>query len=260
MIDILIKECLPILREFGIGKYAITIGGSRGKGISDSRSDVDFRIYADQLVTGDAWDQAIEKLYAIMDVWRSKGIEIDGVWPRTILEIDESLSGWLSGNLNPIPKEWTVWGYHMPTDIYNQLIVEDPYKIAQGWKERMSNYPEELRQSIFRKHMGRLKYWRNDYHYKSKVVRGDVVFLASLSSSLVHDLMQVLFALNSVYFPGDGINLQYTSAFTIKPENLNDRIKLALYPDSIENRFEEQLNTLIDLIVEVDGLVSPLLK
>ena len=40
-----IDECLPLLKALAKGRYAVTIGGSHGKGISDVRSDIDFRMF-----------------------------------------------------------------------------------------------------------------------------------------------------------------------------------------------------------------------
>ena len=38
----LIDELLPLCRALGEGKYAVSVGGSYGKGIFDRQSDLDF--------------------------------------------------------------------------------------------------------------------------------------------------------------------------------------------------------------------------
>ncbi len=101
-----------------------------------------------------------------------------------------------------------------------------------------------------------LRYWRNDYHYANKVKRSDVVFLAGLSARLVHDIMQVLFALNETYFVGDGQNLDFAEQFTIKPEHLSTRIHAILYPRPCENMFTRQRQALCDMIDEIDRLAA----
>ena len=250
--QLLCQDLLPLFNGIAATeKYAITLGGSHGKGLSDRRSDFDFRVYYDERVELGEWQKIIKELHIFMDKWKKKGVEIDGVWPRSIKEVDEELDRWISGKAVSLATEWSVWGYELLTDIFNQAIVEDPFGVAQGWKDRLSVYPEELKVSILSRYGNSLKYWRNDYHYLNKVVRKDVVFLASLSARLIHDIMQVIYALNHFYFPGDGMNLVYTMNFNIRPENLEERVTKVLYPSAIPNCYEQQYHDLLELIDDV---------
>ena len=54
------------------------------------------------------------------------------------------------------------------------------------------------------------------------------MFLAGMSARLVHDMLQVLFALNECYYVGDGNNLRYLAMFAIKPADVEERITVAL--------------------------------
>ena len=254
MINELIENCLPIIRDLKKGRYSITIGGSIGKGLSDSKSDVDFRLYADDFVD-DMWGKGYDEVKKYMAYWGERGLIIDGVWMRRISEIDESLNKWLSGEIEPEMVDWTVWGYYLPTDIYNQKIVEDPFGIAEEWKTRMNPYPPALRSAIINKHMNRLKYWKSDYHYKNKAERNDIVFLASLSTSLLHDIMQVLCAVNEVYFPGDGHNLTVAEQFASKPSNFEKRIEQILYPET-PDKFLSQYNAMIGMINDIENIIK----
>jgi len=254
MIDELIENCLPMIRGLKKGRYAVTIGGSIGKGLSHSKSDVDFRLYADDFID-DMWGKGYEEAKKYIAYWAERGIIIDGVWMRKIAEIDEPLNKWLAGDTEPEMLEWTVWGYYLPTDIYNQKIIEDPFGIAEDWKKRMEPYPEALKSALINKHINRLKYWKNDYHYKNKADRKDIVFLASLSASLVHDMMQVLCALNGVYFPGDGHNLSVAGNFKFKPDEFEKRIESVLYPES-PDKLLSQYNAIIDLINDIEKTVN----
>ena len=253
--QLLCDDVLPLARRIPTsGRYAIALGGSHGKGLSDISSDFDFRTYYETRVDGDEWQSIIKEMYALMDKWRAKGIEIDGVWPRSVQEIDAALDRWLSGQGTAEPLEWAVWGYHVLTDIYNQVIVEDPCGIAQRWKDRLSVYSPTLKSSILARHTSSLKYWRGDYHYRGKVARQDPVFLASLSARLVHDIMQVIYALNHVYFPGDGHNLTYARSLEIRPASLEERVTSILYPGKAPDCYEDQYRELTSLIDEVLGL------
>jgi len=245
-----INDLVPMIRQMASGRYAISIGGSIGKGTSDKRSDIDFRLFCDRSVISEPEGKnLLDGFYDRISEWRKKGIEIDGCWIRHIEDVDRALTKWVSGEAAPDELVWTIWGYYLPTDINNQHVIEDPFGIITGWKDLLSIYPDELKQSILMKHGDSLKYWRNDYHYRNKVERGDVVFLAGLSARLVHDMAQILFAVNEVYFVGDGWNLRYISGFQHKPTGFAERVEHILYPGN--NQYEKQYLEICELIDEV---------
>lgn len=247
-------DVLPVFRSMSKdGRYAITLGGSHGKGLSDRSSDFDFRVYYEQPADAPQWDAAFADLNRFVEKWKALDVEIDGVWARSIQEVECQLDTWISGKASPVPMFWNVWGYHFLTDIYNQAIVEDPCGIAQGWKDRLIVYPDALRISILDRCSFSLKYWSDDYHYRNKVIRRDPVFCASIASRLINDIMQVIYALNRFYFPGDGMNLHYSRSFSIKPENLEKRVSEILYPGNGPEYLERQYHSLIRLI---DDLLS----
>jgi hypothetical protein len=252
-LDQVIESCLPYIRKMARGRYAISIGGSIGKGAMDGKSDVDFRLFCDETTIFEPeGEKALNEFRVEMDRWRENGINIDGCWIRTTGEINQALEKWIKGEARPDDIEWTIWGYYLLTDISNQHIIEDPDGVVAGWKQLLSHYPEALKQSVIKRHAGSLKYWRHDYHYRNKVERGDVVFLAGLSARLVHDMIQVLFALNEVYFSGDGWNLRYVAGFKIKPENFDERVNRILYPAGAF--YEQQYADICDLIDDVLSL------
>ncbi len=252
----LCADVLPIFRSIpGAGRYAITLGGSHGKGLSDQRSDFDFRVYYDASVEGSAWDGIWNDLNRSIAKWKAQGVEIDGVWSRSIGDVDKELEGWLTGKGSAVPYVWTVWGYHFLTDIYNQAIIEDPFGVVQGWKDRMKTYPDTLRDAILKKHGDSLRYWRADYHYYNKCVRRDHVFMASITTRLMHDVMQVVYALNRFYYPGDGHNLAFTQSFPLKPEGLEERAVKILYPGNTPDCLDRQYWDMVALIDDVLKLV-----
>lgn len=248
----LLDEMLEICRMIpNTGRYAVTLGGSFGKGLPDLHSDYDFRIYYDTRVGEEHWNLIMTELNECIKRWDEIGVKIDGIWARNISQINDALYAWLEGKGQPEDYVWCVWGYYILTDISNQLILEDPYGIAEGWKNLLSVYPASLRCHLITKHATSLRYWRNDYHYRSKVARGDTVFLYSITARLVHDIMQILYALNKVYYPGDGMNLVYTNDFTILPEGFSQRIRTILYPSSSTDLFLAQYENLMKLIDDV---------
>jgi len=108
---------------------------------------------------------------------------------------------------------------------------------------------------VIKKHLDSALYWRRDYHYENKVKRQDVLFCIGLASLLVHDLVQILFALNHAYYSGDGWNLAYLANFKLTPPGFADActdILLVKDPSVLQHQ-REQLCQLID---QVEALVS----
>lgn len=257
-IQVVIDECLPKLKALGIGRCAVTIGGSHGKGTFDERSDLDFRVFCDEIIGAPRyWETEEWRSFAqIVDRQRPQGIDIDYCWVRTVSEIESELDAWLNGRVVPVEKVWTLWGYHLLTDLANQMVIDDPFGLVAGWQTRLTPYPRSLQRAVIEKHMGSLNYWRSDYHYRNKVERRDQVFLAGISSRLVHDMIQVLFAINNTYYVGDGNNLHYIEQFAVQPRNFTHRVKNLLYPLQGGDGLKVQYDAILELIDEMAPLVA----
>lgn len=251
-----VDDMLPRIRALVDGRYAISIGGSIGRRRFDQYSDIDFRLFCDRLLSNsDDW-LMMDELGPAIQRWSDQGITIDGCWIRKIEDVSAKLDQWCQGILIPDDLVWTIWGYYLPTDINNQYVLDDPFGVLAGWKEQLRQYPAPLKRSLLKKHFDSVRYWRDDYHYRHKVNRADVVFLAGLSSRLVHDLIQILFALNETYYIGDGNNLAYVSQFAHAPENFAAKVEAILYPG--EAGLEQQRERLADLINETEALARGL--
>jgi hypothetical protein len=237
------------------------VGGSYGKRTFDAASDLDFRLFCERPSEDPT---AGAELGAAIDRWAEQGVIIDGCWVRTIADIESQLDRWEAGEARPIDLVWALWGYHVLTDVYNQAVIEDPYGILEGWRDRLSRYSPGLKAALVTQHLRSLRYWRGDYHYEHKVDQGDAVFLASITAHLVHDLLQVLFALNETYYPGDGKNLHFVRGFDIVPKSAAERIlghavesphERVLYPGQGAEAFVTQYQELMALIDDVEALV-----
>lgn len=252
-IEPVVDELLPLCRALGEGRYAVSIGGSYGKRTFDTSSDLDFRLFCESRVDD---PDAKATLQAAIDRWAEKGIIIDGCWVRTIGDIEDQLDRWEAGDGEPIDLVWAIWGYYVVTDVYNQAVIEDPYGVLAGWRERLSDYSPALKQAILDRHLRSLRYWRPDYHYRHKVEQGDIVFLASITAHLVHDILQVLFALNETYYPGDGKNLHFVRRFEIVPDDVVERIEQILYPGNGSAALAVQYDRLMALIDDLEELLA----
>ncbi|WEO77310.1 DUF4037 domain-containing protein [Cryobacterium sp. SO2] len=248
-------ELLPLLCEGKTGQFALTVSGSLSKNTSDELSDVDFRFYSEHPVGvhDSGWQRRWEQL---RERWAERGLRLDELWFRTIAEVDETIDQWLAGGVAPDELIWTVWGYHPLTDLARQVAVVDKDGLVERWRDRLELYPASVRDATIRRHLGPLLYWRDDYHYENKAIRGDVVFLAGLTSALVHRILQVLAALNRVYYPGDGNNLVMADSFTIVPTEFSARVTEILAPAAPGRDFIGQRARLVTLIDEVEDLVA----
>jgi hypothetical protein len=256
-VETVLADFIPICREMVVGRYAILVGGSLGKGLADKTSDIDLRLFYDELAPQPALASVEQRLADTIRAWEEKGQVVDGCWTRQIGPIEAEVACWLAGEGRPTDIVWTIWGYYLLPDLYHMALVEDPFGVIAGWKATLATYSPKLKAAILAKHLGSLRYWREDYHYRSKVRRQDCVFLAGLTSRLLHDIMQVLFALNETYFVGDGGNLHFAEAFAIVPPRLTERVNGILYPGDDAEALERQYAQLGELIDEVLALALP---
>jgi len=252
-----IDDLLPLIQQVELGRYAVGMSGSLTKRVWDERSDIDLRLYHEQpMEQPGPEDPRWLPYFARIAWWAERGVTIDGLWARTIDEVDASVAAWLSGDHRPDPIVWSVWGYHPLPDLSQQLAVDDPYGIIAGWRAQLTTYPPILKERLLAHHLESLHYWRDDYHYANKVVREDVVFLAGLSTRLVHDVIQVIFALNETFFAGDGNNLRLIEGFAIAPDDAANRITAILYPPTGIDGIEAQRAQIIALIDDLDVLAT----
>jgi hypothetical protein len=249
-------DVLPIIRAFADGRYAVSVAGSVGRGNADQSSDIDIRMYVEALA--EDYTRVEQRFDAAMARWKAQGVVIDGCWIRPVDEVSAELDQWVNGVAMPEPIVWTIWGYHLPCDVYHQTIVEDPFGILAAWKAQVQHYPPLMKAALLAQHLAPVRYWKQDYHYRHKVQRQDVVFLAGLTSKLVHHLIQILFALNETYYVGDGNNLAFVGRFAHVPDNFAVRVAAVLYPQPGEAMYEQQRDTLFGLIDDVEALVARL--
>lgn len=256
-IDKIASEITPIFRKMFHGRLAIGISGSIGKKVSDARSDIDFRVFYDEWIDDkNELERLHKELQAKIVLFREQGIKVDDYWPRSISEVNGVIDTWFLGEGKPLDVVWTVWGYQPLTDFANQYVIDDEHNVIGGWLERLSHYPEKLKQKTIDRCLGSLKYWRQDYHYESKVMRRDIVFLNGITTKLMHEIIEILYALNETYYVGDGNNLKFMEGFNLLPDDFFHRVESILVPNKKEDMFEKQRKELISLIDDVVGLVE----
>lgn len=254
----LIATMTPLIADLAEnGRGAVALAGSRGKGRSDEQSDYDFRVYADAYRGPDIRQtEQWKRFESGMHEWEARGFRMDGVWMRSYAGVNRELDAWLSGTAVPKAFEWTIWGYHLPTDLANQQITRDSEGRLAGWKRQLAVYPEALRASLLKQHRDVLQYWAGDYHYESKVARCDLVFLAGLTSKLANAILQVVFAVNRAYFPGDGWNLPMAAELERLPPDFVARMTSILGAGSDPEALRRQRQELIAMIADLEVLIA----
>lgn len=254
----LIATMTPLIADLAEnGNGAVALAGSRGKGRSDEQSDYDFRVYADGYRGPDIRQtEQWQRFEAAMQEWEARGFRMDGVWMRSYAGVRRDLNAWLIGEAVPKTFEWTIWGYHLPTDLANQQITFDPEGVLAGWKQQLAVYPEALRVSVLQQYREVLQYWARDYHYESKIARRDLVFLVGLTGKLANAILQVVFALNRAYFPGDGWNLPMAADLERLPPDFLSRMTSILGPSSDADALRRQRQDLIAMIADLEVLIA----
>jgi len=242
-------DFLPVMRKLsGGGRFSAALGGSFGKGVTDASSDYDFRFYYDEPAGEEQTKLATGEISALMDLWKDRGVIIDSVWSRSSKSIDAMLDACYNGDCAPIDVEWTIWGYCVLTDIYNQYAIDDPFGMIADWKKRLEVYPKAYKEAVLKKYGSLMRYWRGDYHYRNKIKRADTMFAASLAVKLLYAVLQSVYALNEFYYPGDGYNLRYTLGFKLRPDDLETRAEAILYPGESAAACERQYENILSLI------------
>jgi hypothetical protein len=255
--DELIAVMVPLIADLAEdGAAAVALAGSHGKGRADALSDYDFRAYSDayrpQLEQTPQWRRFEEE----QQRFQSRGVSMDGIWMRSYQGVRRDLNGWLAGQLVEKQFEWTIWGYQLPTDLSTQLIANDPRGELQTWRMELAVFPEKLRKAIFTRYREILAYWKSDYHYANKVIRLDLVFLAGITGKLVNAIMQVVFAFNRRYFPGDGWNLVLADELPQLPPNFVERMIEIVEPGTSPDRWHRQRENIVSMINDVEALIS----
>jgi hypothetical protein len=155
---------------------------------------------------------------------------------------------------------WTVMGFYNHctlSDLHNMVPVEDPAGILARWQAEVSTYPPKLRETIISDHLRAAQFWPENFHYQSAVKRRDVIYTTGIVQQVVHNLIQVVFALNRTYFSGDkklGVALDH---LRVQPEGFSERIERLLLPDASRDLafLDKQRTALKALVRQVEELV-----
>ncbi len=156
---------------------------------------------------------------------------------------------------------WTVMGFYNHctlSDLHRMVPVEDPTGVLARWQAEVSQYPPRLRETIIATHLKAARFWPENFHYQSAVRRGDILYVTGIVGQVVHHLIQVVFALNRVYFPGDKKLDAALDQLAVKPTDFSARISYLVMPgaDGVRVSLGRQRQELGALVREVESLVA----
>lgn len=274
--DLLVRELLPLVRPWCIGSYGIALGGSYAKRTSDALSDVDVYLFAHQIVPGaQRTEQVLKTLGATSEPasWGSEDPFIQGgtdfsykgrrveCWLRSTEQVGSTLAACIQGEIRREYVAWTVVGffnYVALADVHAMRIVEDRQGVLRLWKEQVSVYPEALRQAILRRFMPEAAFWPDNFHYRSAIERVDLIYTSAIVQQVLHALVQVLFALNREYFPGEKKLAHALNKLPMQPEAFTPRLQSLLSPGGNPGvaRVREQQRELAALVADVEQLAN----
>jgi hypothetical protein len=273
--DEIVSALVPMLRTWVAGEYGIAIGGSYAKGSGDSLSDVDIYLFANEVLPAarraervvadlgaqarpESWGAGDPFVQGGTDFWHA-GQRVE-CWLRSTREVDGTLRACLGGEVRREYVVWTVMGFLSYTalaDVHSMNIVDDPHGILVRWKTAVATYPEALRQSILGRFMPEAAFWPENFHYRTAVQRADVIYTSAIVQQVLQALIQVVFALNRVYFPGEKRLAHAMETLPIQPSGFARRVQELLAPSSVDVAgLETQRRELADLVAEMRALVS----
>ena len=275
----IVNALLPLLRQFcgdsPSNQYGIALGGAHAKRAADAESDLDLYVFADQVLPGaerkrlcaqfdgieslTGWGEDAPFVQAGTDFY-FEGIKVE-CWLRNTGYIGSIIAECQAGIVRHSLVTWTVMGFYnycALSDLNNMVPVDDPGGILARWKAQVGRYPPKLRETILTTTLGAAQFWPHNFHYRTAVERCDALYVAGIVQQVVHNLIQVVFALNRVYFPGDKKLAGALDHLSIKPDCFTTRIQNLIRPGAPGTRalFERQRQDLIALVQEMDTLVQ----
>lgn len=273
--DFLMRELLPLLRQFCVGPYGIAIGGSYAKGSHDALSDVDVYLFSQQVRSGLQRNKLVVEALGETTApvfWGCEDSFIEGgtdfsyqgcrveCWLRNTRQVEGTIASCRQGIIRREHVAWTVMGffnYVVLADVRTMQIVEDPHGVLARWKEDVSTYPEPLRQAILRRFMAAATFWPENFHYRSAIERADRIYTSGIVQQVLYALIQVTFALNREYFPGEKKLAQVLEKLLVQPSVFSVRIQALLCPEEYLSvaKLRKQQQELCTLVTDMEQLV-----
>ncbi len=266
-----IAELTPLLRQMLKGRYAIALAGSHAKGQSDQHSDLDFYLFADEVLDVFAREAILlphtddpasmylggdpDTAWGVCTDFEFAGLRVEAS-TRSIALVERVLAECLAGEIHVEPAAWTHRGYYYfcyLSDLNIAKILDDPCGLLAGWKQRIALYPPLLKESIITSFLGMACAWPDNFHYISAIQRNDIPYVTGIVQQIAHNLVQVLFAMNEVYYSGEKNLLPALRGLTYTPPDFERGLLTLLYPPQEAGVFEQQRQIIKGFIADIQS-------
>jgi hypothetical protein len=270
-----VSALLPALRACSIGDYGIALGGAHAKGVDDAESDIDLYVFARKIQPGAERSRILAAVRGVEELsawgedepfeqagsdfcYQGKKVE---VWFRSLDYITSIVEACQQGVTQRDYVAWTVMGFYnycTLSDLSKMQPLDDPACMLASWKAAVAIFPPVLRGRIIRQHYIAARFWPDNFHYKTAIKRCDIIYTAGIVQQTVYNMIQVLFALNEVYFPGEKKMAAALEQLAVKPDGFTRRIQALLFPGmtATTDALNEQRQELAALVEETAALVT----
>jgi hypothetical protein len=271
-----VDEVLVVVRHFTRAAYGIAVGGAHAKGAADAESDLDIYLFAeDALPRAERESRVLELCPGVQNIvsWGDdgpllqcgtdfdhRGLRVE-CWLRNTELIERAIAESQAGTVRREWVTWTTTGFYSHctlSDVSAMIPIDDPDGILARWKALVSTYPPKLRETIVQTRLQAARFWPGNFHYSSAVERRDVIYATGIVQQVVHNLIQVLFAVNERYFPGDKKLSSALAHLDRVPENLTARIEALIFPGERPSvaLLQRQQADLLSLLRDVELIVA----
>ena len=235
-------------------KSVVSIGKSGGQALpTDKESDIDVFVFCSRIpdrterngvvgklgvaVTGLQLSETGGPFWGVCDFVRIDEAEICLMY-FTRQDIDREIVSVLEGTR--LDREG---GYFYPTgrcaSILSMHLYIDRDGYIAGWKNRLSDYPQELAEKLYSHH---IRCVCDEEDFERAVARRDVLFFHAVLEGGLDHFLQAIFALNRCFFPSRKRSLQYLESFARKPEKCAERllraVELGAQQDTLAQAYE----------------------
>lgn len=264
----LARELAPLVLRFCAGPCALALGGSCAKDGGDAHSDVDLYLFSDAVIPAARRVEIVREAlgaeagavsWGADEPWVQGGTDfvVRGrrveVWLRSVAWVEREMADALAGRVRREYVAWTAMGFFphvVLSDVATLRPLHDPDGTLARWQAAVAAYPEPLRDALLRHFIAEAAFWPGNPHYESAVARGDVLYATAIAQQVAQALIQVVFALNRVYFPGEKRLAAALAKLPLQPRDFAARLaSLVTTPD-----LRAQSDALATLVSEVKAL------
>lgn len=265
-------QIADVIHDWFAGKpYALALGGAQSKGLADDLSDVDFYVFADDwpddnqrtqlahaalpAATGvRSWSQAPAQAGTDFE-FEGRSVEI---WLRNVSLLVPQVERALSGKIERHYCTWApngFWDHCALADLYSLRILEDEAGLLAALHDRLRQYPHALKMSLCHVGFASANFWRDSFHLQTAIERRDEFYLQSILHQIRSELVQALFAINEVYYPGDKKLERWFERLSSLPHDFRARwTKTAALGHATTSEWRSRFDSLFTLSDELQQL------